>query len=204
MADIILPNIHKLWVRGVSMSIYSTNYDWDTGEKDFTTLGQYVYEYKYYRNLSSQRRDEIVGKCSVELSNFLKLSSDSPDLQFNSCIGVPPNREGHSSLPLEVAEKLSANFQWLRNDSRCVSKSRKLPIMKETAPKLRPEALRAGYDLDPNYDFKGIYGFLIVDDIYESGATLREICRTLKRAQPEIPRYVATFTHLSSVWSQHR
>jgi predicted amidophosphoribosyltransferase len=76
--------------------------------------------------------------------------------------------------------------------------------MKNTNVKLRAEALRAGYSIEPDYDFKGIYGFLIIDDIYESGATLREICRTLKRAQPEIPRFVATFTHLSSVWSQHR
>jgi len=204
MADIILPNVNKLWVRGISLSIYSTNYDWYTGEKEFTTLGHYVYEYKYYRNMSPQRRDEIVEKCTTELSNFLKLSSDSSDLRFNSCIGVPANREGHSSLPLEAAEKLATKFQWFRNDSRSISKSRKLPIMKNTNIKLRAEALRAGYSIEPDYDFNGIYGFLIIDDIYESGATLREICRTLKRAQPEIPRFVATFTHLSSVWSQHR
>jgi predicted amidophosphoribosyltransferase len=68
----------------------------------------------------------------------------------------------------------------------------------------RKETLKDAYEIVANYDFSGVEGFLIIDDVYESGSTLREICRTLNREVPEIPRYVLTLTHLKSVWSESR
>jgi len=69
---------------------------------------------------------------------------------------------------------------------------------------LRKESLSKAYVVDGNYDLSEVSGLLIIDDIYESGSTLREFCRTLQRSAPEIPKFVITLTHLRSVWSEPR
>lgn len=202
---IILPNTHRLWERGISLSLYSRSYDPLTHKQDFSELGQAVYEYKYYRDLPLARRQELVRICSSAITKTLKLEEESERLNFNSCIGVMPNRASGYSLPLDLALQLSIKFEWLRDDSNCISKTKELPSMKSLEDyKLRQEALKDAYSVDPEYDFEGIKGFLIIDDVFESGSTLREVCRTLEKAVPEIPRYVLSLTHLRKVWDLPR
>jgi hypothetical protein len=202
---IILPNTHKLWEKGVSISLYSRGYDPITHKQDFTELGQAVYEYKYYRNLPVARRQELVRLCSGAIVRTLKLEQQSESIGFNSCIGVMPNGNSGVSLPLDLAIQLSIKFDWLRDDSNCLTKVKELPVMKGLSDyNQRNEALKNAYGVNLNYDFEGVRGFLIIDDVFESGSTLREICRTLERVVPEIPRFVLTLTHLRKVWDAPR
>jgi hypothetical protein len=194
-----------LWEKGVSLSLYSRSYNPITQKQDFTDLGQAVHEYKYYKDLPLPRRQELVRVCSGAITRTLKLEDEIERPNFNSCIGVMPNRNSGHSLPKDLALQLSIKFDWLRDDSNCLSKVKELPVMKSlTDYSLRKEALKGAYEVTPDYDFGGIRGFLIIDDVFESGSTLREICRTLNRVVPEIPRYVLTLTHLKEVWSAPR
>jgi hypothetical protein len=202
---IILPNTHKLWERGYSLSLYSRSYDSVSGKQDFTEIGRLVNEYKYFKGLTESRRHEIVALCAEEISRTLKLDGETREFDFNSCIGVIPNGTSGHSLPQDLATYLSQKYAWLRNDSRCVSKIRDLPQMKNlTDYNLRKESLSKAYVVDGNYDLSEVSGLLIIDDISESGSTLREFCRTLQRSAPEIPKFVITLTHLRSVWSEPR
>jgi hypothetical protein len=202
---IILPNTHKLWVKGFSLGVYSGSFDSFTQKQDFSELGQAVYEYKYFRSLPDSRRQELVRFFSSRIIQTLRLEEDAERPNFNSCIGVMPNRNTDSSLPLELALQLSIKFDWLRDDSNCLIKTKELPVMKNIADHdVRISELKGGYKVLPGYDFKGVKGFLIIDDIFETGSTLRELCRTLNHVVPNIPRYVLTLTHLRSVWSAPR
>ena len=202
---IILPNTRKLWERGYSLSLYSRSYDSITSTQDYTELGKLVYEYKWFKGLSESRRNAIVTFCADEISKTLKLDSETKEFNFNSCIGVIPNGNSGHSLPQDLAAYLSQKYAWLRNDSKCMFKTRDLPQMKNLADyDLRKETLSHAYVVDNNYDLSKVSGVLIIDDVYESGSTLREFCRTLKRSNPEIPRFVITLTHLRSVWSEPR
>ena len=202
---IILPNSRKLWERGYSLSLYSRSYDSITRKQDYTELGKLVYEYKWFKGLSESRRNAIVALCADEISRTLKLDSESKEFNFNSCIGVIPNGTSGHSLPQDLAAYLSQKYAWLQNDSKCMFKTRDLPQMKNLADyDLRKESLSNAYVVDSNYDLSNVSGVLIIDDIYESGSTLREFCRTLKRSNPEIPKFVITLTHLRSVWSEQR
>jgi len=202
---IILPNSRKLWERGYSLSLYSRSYDSITRKQDYTELGKLVYEYKWFKGLSESRRNAIVAFCADEISRTLKLDSETKDFNFNSCIGVIPNGTSGHSLPQDLAAYLSQKYAWLQNDSKCMFKTRDLPEMKNLADyDLRKESLRNAYVVDGNYDLSNVSGVLIIDDVYESGSTLREFCRTLKRSNPEIPKFVITLTHLRSVWSEQR
>jgi predicted amidophosphoribosyltransferase len=72
-------------------------------------------------------------------------------------------------------------------------------IKKVKGERLRSEAIEGGYEVKKSFDCDGIRGFLIIDDVYETGATLKEICRTLQRRFPAIPRYVLTITQVKPV-----
>ncbi len=202
---IILPNTRKLWERGYSVSLYSRSYDSISGQQDFTDLGRLVYEYKYFRGLSESRRNEIVAICAEQIAKTLKLDNESKEFDFNSCVGVLPNGKSGHSLPQDLAIYLSQKYAWLRNDSKCLTKTKDLPQMKNISNYgLRSETLSHAYGVDESFDLSEVEGFLIIDDIYESGSTLRELCRTLKRSKPDIPIFVITLTHLRSVWSEQR
>ena len=41
-----------------------------------------------------------------------------------------------------------------------------------------------------------IRGFLVIDDVYQTGTTVREIAALLNRHYPEVPRYLITLTAL--------
>jgi hypothetical protein len=202
---IILPNTRGLWERGYSLSLYSRSYDSITSKQDYTELGKLVYEYKWFKGISESRRNAIVALCADEISRTLKLDSETKEFNFNSCIGVIPNGTSGHSLPQDLAAYLTQKYAWLQNDSKCVIKTRDLPEIKSLADyNLRQETLSNAYTVDSSYDLSKVYGVLIIDDVYESGSTLREFCRTLKRSNPEIPKFVITLTHLRSVWSEPR
>jgi hypothetical protein len=202
---IILPNTRELWERGYSLSLYSRSYDSISGQQDFTELGKLVYEYKYFKRLDDARRQEIVALCAEEISKTLKLDEEVKEFDFNSCIGVIPNGTSGHSLPQDLAAFLSNKYAWLRNVSECMSKIKDLPQMKSLPDyNERKETISEAYVVDTSYDLSGATGLLIIDDIYESGSTLREFCRTLKRSVPDIPRFVISLTHLRAVWSEPR
>jgi hypothetical protein len=202
---IILPNTRRLWERGYSLSLYSRSYDFDTQKQDFSDLGRAVHEYKWFKQLSLARRQELVQLCGAAISTTLKLDEEIKEIRFNSCIGVLPNNTSGHSLPRDLAKELSTQYEWLQDDSNCLIKVKQVPQIKSLGKyELRKEALNNAYEVDPSYDFSGVEGILIIDDVYESGSTLREFCRTLHRALPDIPRYVLTLTHLKSVWSEQR
>ena len=201
---IILPNTRKLWVKGYSLSLYSRSYDSVSGQ-DYSEIGKIVYEYKWFKQLPPSRRNELVHFCGNAISATLKLEEEVKEFRFNSCIGVIPNGESGHSLPQDLALMLSSKYSWMRDDSNCLKKVKQVPQIKGLKDyQLRKDTLKDAYVVIPDYDFSGVEGFLILDDVYESGATLREFCRTLDRAVPEIPRYVLTLTHLKSVWSEPR
>lgn len=202
---IILPNSRKLWERGYSLSLYSSAFDSETNKQDYSDIGRLVYEYKWFKQLPNERRQEIVKLCAGQIVKTLKLDEDIREFQFNSCIAALPNGTSGHSLPQDLAVEISAAYAWIQNDSKCLRKVKELPQIKNLKDyESRKDTLKDAYEIVANYDFSGVEGFLIIDDVYESGSTLREICRTLNRVVPEIPRYVLTLTHLKSVWSESR
>ena len=204
MSFIILPNVNKLWTNGISLSLYSKSWDPINREQDFTELGKLVSEFKYSRSLSPQRGLEITRIFAAEVVKVLKLSAEKDSHLFNCLIAIPPNRVNTNSLPKAVAHELSEKFTWLKNDSKYLIKNHEIAVIKNLPIEERVEVLKGAYSTDPEYDLRHLNGFLVLDDIYQSGATLKEVCRTLKRAHPEVPRYVLTMTHLRSTWDQNR
>lgn len=195
MSYIELPNDSHLWDRGIALDWYTKGYDKQYLRYIKTDLGQAVREYKYYIQLNQKKREAIVRKCSDAIASVLQLDENQEKPTFNSCIGVAPNRKTGHSLPLDLALQLSYKFDWLNDDSNLLVKTRELEsVRKVKGEKLRAEMLKGAYATNLPVNSSGIRGFLIIDDVYETGSTLREICRTLEGSFPKIPRYVLTIT----------
>lgn len=195
MSYLELPNEAKLWERGIALDWYTQGFDKEINKYIKTELGQAVREYKYYSQLKQVRRDSIVDKCVDAVTKVLGLEKTEEKLTFNSCIGVAPNRKTGFSLPLDLARQLSIKFEWLNDGSDSIVKTKELESVRTVSGEiLRAEILKDGYAVRESAKGVGIRGFLIVDDVYETGATLKEICRTLERAFPDIPRYVLVVT----------
>lgn len=200
MSYLELPNEARLWNRGIALDWYTQGFDKEINKYIKTELGQAVREYKYYSQLNQNRRDSIVNKCADAITKVLGLEESEEKLTFNSCIGVAPNRKTGYSLPLELAHQLSIKFDWLNDESECIIKTKELESVRTVdGEKLRSEILKDGYTVQESFKGIGIRGFLIIDDVYETGATLREICRTLERAFPRVPRYVLAVTQKKPV-----
>lgn len=203
MTYLELPNEARLWQRGVALDWYTTGYDKEKLTYIKSDLGQAVREYKYYSQLQKKRREAIVRKCSEAITQVLRLEEEHEKPTFNSCIGVAPNRKTGYSLPLDLALQLSIKFDWIRDESNSLQKTREIETIKNLkGEKLRAEMLRDAYVVKDDFNPVGVRGFLIIDDVYETGATLKEVCKTLQTRFPEIPRYVLTITQVkpTEVW----
>ena len=201
MADIILPNEHKLWVRGVSLSVYSRSYDFYARKQDFTDIGRTIHEFKYYKNLDGARKFDAIAFCERKLIDFYRLDQDESEIFFDTCIAVPSNNAAGISLPSAVVKNLERRFSWLQNASELLFKTREVPVIKDIGdPRTRIDLLKGAYSVSLSPSILNSKGILIIDDIYDSGATVREVARTLKKIYPNVPRYVFTFAHLKSLW----
>lgn len=192
---------NNLWNIAIALDWYS-NWEKLKFKPIKTPLGQVVHEYKYYRNLTAERREEIVRFCVDSIIRVLRLQEDVEKPTFNCCIAVMSNSESIHSLPKDIALQLSYRFDWLRDESRCLIKTRKIDAMKNISREKRPGHISGVYQVDSSYSMAAPRGFLIIDDVYETGSTLREICTVLQRAYPEIPRYVLSITRrrIPLVW----
>jgi hypothetical protein len=191
----------ELWNMAIALDWYS-NFDRMRLRNVRTELGQAVHEYKYYKNLSDERRQQIVRTCSAEIGRVLKLQFEVEKESFNSCIAVIPNSDLGHSLPLDLALQLSYQFDWIRDDSRCLIKTRDLEPLKNKSRESRAGYIAGAYAINEEYRMTTPRGFLLIDDVYETGSTLREICRTLNRTFPSVPRYVLAITRkrVPTVW----
>ncbi len=201
---IILPNTERCWNRGISLSLYSRSYDFHSEKHEFTELGRMVHDYKYESRISSRDRNLIVTTCGDRAVDAIMLEKDLSRLEFNCYVPIPGNRGSTHSLSEDLADELTRRIDLDCSYRDILSKNRKIRVLKNMTALEREIELRDAYGVKPGVSTTGLKGFLVIDDIYDTGATVREVSRTLKRAFPEIPRYVLTVTHLRSVWTQPR
>lgn len=207
MSYLELPNDSKLWEKGIALDWYTNGYDKEKIKTIKSELGQAVHEYKYYSFLKEKRREAIVRQCSDAITKVLRLEESQAKTTFNSCIGVAPNRKTGHSLPMDLALQLSIRLDWLNDDSNLLVKKKEIDTIKPfKGEKERAKILHGVYGVGESVDVQNVRGFLIIDDVYETGSTLKEICRTLESTFPSIPRYVLTVTQVKPtiVWKMDK
>jgi hypothetical protein len=196
-----LPDKHNKWTWGMSLALYSKPYKETNGLQINTPQGEMINRYKYLSGVSVVRREEIVKTFSDQVFDLVKkeLNEKYPDPKqppFDICLGLPENRDTGNSLPREICKSLSKEHDWLKDGFACVMKTRAGVVVKTIPKEDRPGIVRGLYTINHAHLPPPTRGFLIVDDVFETGSSVGALCDTLEQEFPHLPRFVVALTHL--------
>ena len=198
-SDIDLPNTTRSWAWGKSLGIYS-NHDGPTSSGDrHTDIGKKINRFKYHNNIDQVERDSIVNYFSNEVFRAVTTGLAKEYLlapPFNVCLGPPENRKTGHSLPKYICRNLAEEHDWIINGFESINKTRVGAVMKNLPWLERSSKLKGLYEIDLSPLPVDVSGFLIVDDVYETGSTLAELCDTIELQFPGTPRFVISLSHL--------
>jgi hypothetical protein len=196
-----LPNKEHLWTWGMSLGLYSKPF-WATGgTHENTTYGEMINLFKYHENIAQAERTRISKEFAREVFAFLanELRQNFPTsskLPFNVCVGSPENRGTGRSLPRDICRILANDHKWLNDGFEGIIKTRAGEVIKEVPYSERSTKVNGLYSVDKNKMPAPKFGFLIIDDVFETGSTVGELCKTLEKEYPGVPRYIIALTHL--------
>jgi predicted amidophosphoribosyltransferase len=194
-----LPNRGYEWDTGISLGPYRTG-----PEHKITPIGQLIQNYKY-GGLALALRDNLASKITEIALLALWERFESPPFTF--LIAVPPNQLGKPALPGALCKNIAAKYPDRFTDvSNAVVRLRSLDSVKGVYKGSRADYLRRAWAIDLELfppPEKGS-GLLIVDDVYDTGATMREMSRTIRAAfSRDVNQFVLTASHVETRdWNQ--
>jgi hypothetical protein len=196
-----LPNPRGLWTWGVSLGPYSLPYDHPNGVLGHTLQGEMVNNYKYDAWLLKSRREAITRSFTDQVftaiyAQFHERFPNWDNLPFDVCLGPPENRDTGHSLPREVCSLLAQDRKWIGDGFSGIRKTRSAEVMKNVPRSERAERLKGLYEINKETMPYSDFGFLIIDDVFETGASVSALCETLQDTFPRLPRFVVALTHL--------
>jgi predicted amidophosphoribosyltransferase len=196
-----LPNKNNLWTWGVSLALYTKPYKETNGTIEKTVQGEAINKYKYHEDLGVAERKLIAKDFTQQIFKVIKQEFESKfpnpvNPPFNVCLGLPENRNTGRSLPRDICHLLSVQHSWLTDGFHGIRKTRPGNTIKGIPHDKRFGIVKDLYAIDSELLPKSKIGFLIIDDVFETGSTVSSLCNTLNNVYPNIPRFVIALTHL--------
>jgi len=180
----------------MSLASYSKPYQEGQKNRELTKQGESINFFKYHNYYATKSQlAEIALEFEKEVFIFL-MKELGPKLPFDVCLGVPENRGTGFSLPRNICKLLSEEHIWLKDGFESVTKTRAGVIMKTIPSDERPVKVAGLYAIDRNKMPVPKFGFLIIDDVFETGSTVSGLCKTLESGYAGVPRYIIALTHL--------
>lgn len=173
-------DLHKRDIRahaliGGAFPVYSLGPWRNRGEREFTPLGNFLHELKY-TPLGEQEIEQGV-RCLVDLM-LPEMKRIWPEYPADFCISVPPNLPRSRDIPARLTRQIDRTTR-IRKNTEILRVARQLPSMKSTPRKERPGVLDRAYSArGPLLLEKGL---LVIDDVYDSGSTIRAVRQALLR-----------------------
>lgn len=185
----------------MSLALYSKPYRETKGEKVNTTQGEMINLYKYHEELTPEQREKIAQTFAAQVFNLIRteLKRDYPNPTkppFDVVLGLPENRNTGRSLPKDLCRILAEEHLWLSDGFSTVTKTRPGTVLKEIPASQRREKVLGLYAIKKGASLSPKRGFLIIDDVFETGSTVSGLCDTLQKEFPKVPRFVVALTHL--------
>lgn len=158
-----------------------------TGDGFFARL---LYGLKYAQERSTNQF-EMFEELTEQVSRFLLLKYREP---FDGCVVVPSNRPEPAPVMHEVAQRLRS--QDLVRSQEYLHKSGYIPVLKDVNRWERAQAVAGKYQLGEASKVPTSQRILVLDDIYDSGATLAEAVATIRASAPKAHIVALTATYL--------
>ena len=180
--------VEKHWIEGWGLSYYK-NLD------GYSKLGLMIYNTKYnFQGRSIKEREETAENLRAVVKDFISQKYPLKSRPFDAVITPPGNLEKPFDLTKFIAARLTSGG--IRDISNYVAKTRPIPVMKNLPVRERRAAIKDAFELIGLPTDWQPKGFLILDDILDTGATAREICNLLEKKFPGVPRYYLAITYL--------
>lgn len=188
-----LDNSEGLWTFGKSLGPYSST------SLQRSRWGDLVHQYKYENGqLAQEKLEEIEIAFAESITRFLvlHLQDEYPDRPpFSLCIAVPPNNAKGVSLPGRVCANLAKNHSWLQDGSALLQRERNISSIKGKSTIDKRKLTDGLYKVSSTEKMESSSGLLVIDDVYDSGATLRSVCATILASYPTQKLFVVTMAH---------
>jgi len=177
------------WSNGWALGPYSVK-----GQR--SQLGKLVYAVKYGQETTDDfgARSKAAQDILDTVKQFIKIKYPVNGRPFDVAICPPSNLEKKFDLTHYITSHLTAGG--IRDCSDSIRKTRALVPMKNLTPKQRAIELAGAYEFVKSDKTRLLKGILIVDDVLDTGATSREICKVLEEALPGIPKYYLAVTYI--------
>jgi predicted amidophosphoribosyltransferase len=168
------------WTKGWAMSRHTKPSVSGNGY-DYTKVGKWVNRLKYHGENS------YIEKIASHMSNVL---SQDITPHFDIIIPVPHSIERKEQPVVKLAQKIANNINKPMS-STLLRKTKKTDAIKNLNTSEKVTQLRGAFTINESYAGKSI---LVVDDLYASGSTLKEITNTLFQEGKVSKVYVITAT----------
>lgn len=156
--------------------VYSLGPWREKGSREFTPLGTYLHELKYGSLTESQVEDGVSHLLDLMLPEMRRIWTNYP---ADFCISVPPNLPRSRDLPARLTRHIGLRTKIKRN-TEILQLTRRIRSMKNTPRKERPAELERAYSAQLPSSLKR--GLLVIDDVYDSGSTIRAVRQAFLRA----------------------
>jgi len=158
-----------------------------------TRVGDLVHNAKYgYAPLRVRKRD--AEEVAHRMMSFIGDYYGDKGLPFEMCIAPPSHQKKPFELAWHLCSAISTGFG-LKNASSHLHEVRDVPSLKTISDGAgRRTILSGAFRFDRSSFPKAPMGFLIVDDVFHTGATAETICTVLEQEFPESECHLLTAT----------
>ena len=194
-----LPDRGYEWNIGLSLGPYRTGH-----QHTITPLGTRIRDYKYW-DQTTEELESLATEITMKALEVLWEGFEAPPFRY--LVAIPPNHQGKPSLPRQVCQRISERYpERFEDKSSSITRLRELDSVKRIYKGSRAEYVRGAWAVSPN-SFPtppADFGVLIIDDVYDTGSTMREMSRTLRRQFGRtLDQYVLTLSHVETRdWNQ--
>jgi hypothetical protein len=184
----------------ILLPIESATAAWGLGSYNELDPASYSYRPSYfgslvqslkYRTITSDEYASGLEKIERHLNTFVTEMFDSP---ADSISFIPGNRPNRKSLPenlVNFIRRSNPALQLLQ-----IEKIAPINILKTVDVEKRAAEVQGKYKLSATANIGKSKNILLIDDVYQTGASLSEVARVLARSAPNSNVYAVAITYL--------
>jgi predicted amidophosphoribosyltransferase len=142
-------------------------------------------------------RRSIIDQLKISVDYFLEGYFPKSIRPFDTVVPVPSSSDSSETIQNKIAIHLRE--KGLNEARGTVKVNVRGHISTKNIPGLqgRMKSVGARYELGTFNELRSARGLLLIDDVYETGATLRTTVSLLNQVVPEIPKFFLTIAYIS-------
>ncbi len=167
----------------------------------YLKYGQLVHDFKYASFKLNQFEGEewrklIIDQLKISVDYFLDGYFPRSIRPFDTVVPVPSSSDSSETIQNKIAihlkgKGMNAATGTIKVDNRGHISTKNIPGLQG-----RLKSVGTRYGIGSLSEVRSARGLLLIDDVYDTGATLRTTVSLLNQVVPEIPKYFLTIAYI--------